>query len=178
MAEDFYGFPGGGWGAGGTALGLGADIYAFIQNQKARAAQQRIYDILANPAKLSQYVSRWYNPMSATENQAVLRDLGANWSVMTGGAPGGGRNKYVADALAKIESSRYQTAASQAIQALGGAASSVPGQAPMGATGNIMRSLWILKQLRDRGEGKPTGLADIPGMQDYRAGEGEPDGTV
>src|SRR5437899_6349409 len=104
MADE--GFPGGWWGVGATGLGAGADVYQFIRQEQQRQALQRIYDILANPNRLAGYVNKFFRPMGAAENTAVQRDLGANWATMTGGAPGGAPNQYVADALAKIESQR------------------------------------------------------------------------
>src|SRR2546430_15736431 len=103
MADEgiFGGLPGGGWGAGATALGGFADLYAVARQEQQRRALQRLYDILGNPGKFAAYVNRSFDPMSAAENMAVQRDLGANWATMTGGAPGGALNQYVADALAK-----------------------------------------------------------------------------
>ena len=163
------GFPSGWWGAGAAGLGAIADIYAFFKNQQTQEQQKKIYDILADPAKLSAYVNRWFQPMSAAENQAVQRDLGANWSVMTGGAPGGAMNQYVADALAKIENQRYQSATGTALTALTGAGGAIPGQRPMGNFGNIMQSLMILKAIKGKNGGQaaspfppPTTVTTMP----------------
>jgi hypothetical protein len=168
---DIFGIPEGYFGAGAGALGAGADVYSFLQQQQQRDAMQKIYSILSNPQKLAAYVGKFFQPMGAAENTAVQRDLGANWATMTGGAPGGAMNQFIADALAKIESQRYQSATGSAIDALRGAQGSAAGfpNTPGGNLGGIMKSLQILKQLR--GGGESSGIADIPGYQDYRAGE-------
>jgi hypothetical protein len=175
MAEGdggIFGIPQDYFNAGGAALGAGNDFFSFIQQMQQRSQQRRIADILGDPRRLSQYIGGLFKPMGQAENAAVQRDLGANWSVMTGGAPGGAMNQFVADALAKIESQRYQSASQNALQALTGASgaagsySNIPG----GMLGGIMKSLQILKQLRGGGE-SGGGLANIPGFQDYRAGE-------
>jgi hypothetical protein len=171
-ADDAWGFPSGWYGAGAAGLGAGADLYAFLRAEQQRQQMQRIYQILANPQKLAEYVQRWYAPMSAAENAAVQRDLSANWSTMTGGAPGGAMSQFVADALAKTESQRYQTAASQALQAIQGAQGAIPNAPAGGNMGNILRSLLILKQIRGNQpqDGTTPGLAPIPGGSGYSGG--------
>lgn len=150
MAEDggfFGGFPGGALGAGATGLGGIADIYSFIQNLQRQSQMRQIAQIMQDPRKLAAYIQRLYQPMGAAENQAVHRDLGANWSTMTGGAPGGAMNQFVADALAKIESQRYQSAAQNALQSLSGASGAVSGL-PVQAMGQMGNILKVLNQLR------------------------------
>jgi hypothetical protein len=127
-----------------------------MQNLKAREQQQKIYDILSNPNKFSGYVNKWFQPMGAAETAAVHRDLGSNWATMTGGAPGGAMNQYVTDALAKIESQRYQSAASSALEALKGSLGGIPGMSPMGGTAGILNSLMILQALRGKKETPPS----------------------
>lgn len=152
------------WGGLGMgALGLGGDIYGWLQNQKVRDQSSKIADILANPAKLTAYINSIYQPMSAAENTAVQRDLGANWATMTGGAPGGAMNQFVADALAKIESQRYNQAASNAIGALGGVKGAQPGQLPTSSFGTIAQQLMMLQALRRNQNTNPSpGLASTP----------------
>lgn len=161
MAYDVLGIPDAAWGGGAAAAGTGADIYAFIQNERNRQSMQRIYDILSNPAKLSQYVSRWYQPMGAAESKAISGDINAGWATSTGGATGGAMNQYIADALAKMESQRYQTAAGQAIQALQGSLSGVPGNLPMGNLGAILKQLAILRQIRPQQQDQSGQLPGI-----------------
>jgi len=172
-AANAYGMPGGWWGAAGTGLGALSDIYSFIQNLQRSQQQQQLYDILSSPTKFAAYVNKMFQPMGAAENAAVQRDLGANWATMTGGAPGGAMNQFIADALAKIESSRYQDTSQNALRALTGAGGQIGQQAPIGMMGNILKSLLTLKQLQPAGGGDQTGIT-TPGWGDYRAGERTP----
>lgn len=156
------GAPGGWYGAASGGLGAIADLGALFQNLQARQQQQRLYEIYSNPDKLSAYVSKWYAPMGAAQNQAVHRDLGAQWSTMTGGAPGGAQNQFVADALAKLESQRYESAVNQALYALKGAGGAIPGAQPMGNLGAVMKSLMTLKQMQAQPQKEP-GITAMPG---------------
>lgn len=152
MADDapLGGYPGGYWGAGATALGAGADLYAFFDNLKRQAALKRLQDILTNPAKLNAYIQQFYQPLTANAINATNRDIGANWATQTGGAPGGAMNQFTADAFAKLESDRYQNAAANAIRALSGAAGGglTGGGRPMG---NLQGILDILMKLKGAG---------------------------
>jgi len=162
-----FSYPGGWVGAGGTALGFGADIYSFVRAEQQRRALQKLHDLFSDPNKLQAKIAGSFAPMSAAENQAVLRDLGANWSVMTGGAPGGAMNQYVADALAKIESGRYQQHAQNVLQGLGYASGTIPAAPKGGYTGDILKSLMILKQLRQQPNQPPAPTpqdAQTPGL--------------
>lgn len=153
MADEsagLFGIPSGVWAGGGAALGGAADVYAFVQQERQRQQLNKIYDILSNPAKLSDYVNRFYQPMSGAAIAATNRDLGANWATMTGGAPGGAMNQFTADAFAKIETQRQQTATDAALRALTNAGGNAPAGMPMGNLQNILRSLSILRQLRGR----------------------------
>lgn len=167
MAETdtIFGIPTNYFGAAGATAGAGADIYSFLRNEQQRRQVQKLYDILSNPQKLAAYVQGWYQPMSAAENQAVQRDLGANWATMTGGAPGGAMNQYIADALAKIESQRYQTAGNQSIQALQAAMGATPATMKGGYLGDVLKSLAVLKQIRGQQPPSqtPPGIAYTPG---------------
>lgn len=166
MADEGYfsGYPGGGWGAAATGVGAGADIYSFIRQEQQRQALQKIYDILANPGKLANYVNKFNQPMSGAAVSAVNRDLGANWAVQTGGAPGGAMNQYTADAFAKLETQRQETATQAALRALMGATGSIPQAPAMGNLNNILRSLFVLRQLRggQPQDGTPPGIASFP----------------
>lgn len=172
MADEgaFSGFPGGGWGAGAAGLGAIGDIYSWFDNYQRQQAIQKIYNIMSDPQKLSKYVSGYYQPMSAAENTAVQRDLGSNWATMTGGAPGGAMNQFVADALAKIETQRYQSAADQAIRALGGASATGQGlpQSQGGQFGGIMQILQKIKGAQSPTP-TPTGIAASPVAPDMAA---------
>lgn len=174
MAETggWAGFPGGGWGAGAAGLGGLADLYSWFDNYQRQQAIRKIYDILANPQKLANYVNKYYQPMSAAANTAVQRDLGSNWATMTGGAPGGAMNQFVADALAKIETQRYQSAADQAIRALGGASATGQGL-PQSAGGSLQGIMQLLQKIKGSQPIPPTqtGISSVPGYGDYRAGE-------
>jgi hypothetical protein len=81
----------------------------------------------------------------------------------------------VADALAGIESQRYQSAAQQALQALGGASSTAGGlpQFPGGQLGGIMKALATLKGIREGGGQGGGGLvAGFPMAGGYGFGGG------
>jgi hypothetical protein len=167
MAEGQGGIFDNPWVQGGSAaLGAGADIYAWIDNQKRQAALKKIYDILANPGKLAQYINSYMQPMSRGAIDATNRDIGANWATQTGGAPGGALNQFTADAFAKIENQRYQSAAEQAIAALRGAtgAGGILPTSPMGNLGSIMK---ILQQLQSSKPTTPKPTPQLPSAVPY-----------
>lgn len=169
-AGSLFGFLESPWaGVGGAALGAGADLWSFFQNMQRQRAMQQVYGLLSDPAKLAAYVNTYFRGMSPAENAAVQRDLGATWSVMTGGAPGGAMNQFVADALAKIESQRYQAAANQALAALSGAGQygGALGGFPMGNLQGILRSLQMLRQL---GGGSPGLAHGFPSAEGHGSG--------
>src|SRR3990167_5960710 len=146
---------------GGLALGAGSDIYALIQRYQQQQALDRIREILSNPSKLSAFIAKLYRPMSAAENAAVNRDLSANWAARTGGAPGGAQAAFASNALAGIESQRYQAAVQSALQALTGA-SGAGGQGPQAPTGNLGAILNALMKIRAQQPAKETGIANFP----------------
>lgn len=162
MADWLDLFNTGGFQAGAAGLGGAADIWAFVQNERQRQAMQRIRDILSNPRQLATYIAKFQQPMSQQAVAATNRDLGANWAVQTGGAPGGALNQYTADAFAKLETDRQNQATSAALNALSGAAGVQNPQMPMGNLQNILRSLMILKRIR--GDQQGEGASQIPGI--------------
>ena len=141
---------------GGLALGAGSDIYALIQRYQQQQALDRIREILSNPSKLSAFIAKLYRPMSAAENAAVNRDLSANWAARTGGAPGGAQAAFASNALAGIESQRYQAAVQSALQALTGA-SGMSGPQPQ--TGNLGAIFNALSKIRAQQPTKEAGIA-------------------
>ena len=112
MADgDIFGIPQDYFQAGTAALGAGSSIYEWLENYKRQQMIQRFAEILGDPRRLSAYIGKFMQPMSAAATQATQRDLNANWASLTGGATGGALNQYVADAFAKIETQRQQVAA-------------------------------------------------------------------
>lgn len=172
MADDsVFGIPSSWFGIGSAGLGGAADIYAWMRNEQARRQQQRLYDILSNPQKLAAYTQKLSTPMSADAVAAVNRDLGANWAVQTGGAPGGAMNQYTADAFAKIETQRQQDFLNQAIASLTRAGGNVQDKMPLGNLGNIMRALQILQKIRPQQPPADPGItAPVPGGPGYLGG--------
>jgi hypothetical protein len=144
MAFEDYAAP------AGVALGGAADIYSFINNLEAKKQQNKLYETLSDPKKLAAWVQGLQTPLTSNAINAVNRDIGANWATQTGGAPGGALNQYTADAFAKLESGRQQDTLQRAIQAL----SQAGGQIPQGGGGgnlmNILRSLMILRAIRQQ----------------------------
>jgi hypothetical protein len=78
-------------------------------------------------------------------------------------------NQYVADALAKIEASRYSDATTAALSALRGSGDALSGASrtvqaqgglPMGATGELLRQLLMLQKIR-AGAQKPDANAAV-----------------
>jgi hypothetical protein len=174
MAEgDIFGIPSGLFGAGSSLLGMGGDLFAYYQEQQQRKSLKAIYDILQNPQKLNDYISRLYQPMSAGLNTAIQRDLGASWAPMTGGATGGALNQYIADALAKTETQRYQDTARNAIAALGGATATADRykNQPGGNLGGIAKALQMLRQIRGTGGAPESGITvPVPGGVGFAGG--------
>ncbi len=165
---DAGGFPQGWWGAAATGLGALGDLSSVVQNQQGRSQQSNIYEILSNPAKLSEYIRSLYRPMSADANTAVRRDLGAQWGAMTGGATGGALNQFIADALAKIETQRYQDASRTGVNTLQGSLQGIPGQQPVGMMGGVLKSLMALRGLQ--GQDRSPGLVFRGGDNGYGSG--------
>lgn len=153
-------------GAGAAGIGGLADLYAAINNAKAREQQQKIYGIMSDPGKLAAYTQGYAQPMTQAAIGSVRRDLGSQWAPMTGGATGGALNQFIADAMAKLETQRQQTASGQAIGALGGATGAISGASPLGNLGGIMKALMTLQQIR-RGP-------QAPGITDFKGGSVEP----
>lgn len=151
------------WGA--TGAGIGSDIFSLIGNIQAGNRASRVSDIMTNPNKLAAAAAKLYGGLSGPARDAAGRDLNAQWASATGGAPGGAQAQFLADAFAKIESQGYMDALSRYISSVGGA----PGlpTSPMGATGNVLRSLAVLSQLRGGGGGGGGLVAqsgEIPGI--------------
>jgi len=162
---DAGGMPGGWWGAATAGLGALGDLSSVVQNTQGRSQQGRIYEILSDPQKLAAYIRSLYQPMSADANTAVRRDLGAQWGAMTGGATGGALNQFIADALAKLETQRYQDAARTGVTALQGSLAGIPAQQPVGALGGVLRSLMALRGIQGQGGGGSPGLVNADVMR-------------
>jgi hypothetical protein len=163
---------GGWWGTASAGLGALGDIFTTYQNAQARGQQSKVYDILSNPTKLAAYIAKLYQPMGPGQVANINRDLNANWAMQTGGGMGGAFTQHIADAMAKIENQRYQSAAQTAIQGLQGTSGFIPGQQPGGQFGNILKQLMVLRGIKGVGGEQPgISFPTDGGYQDYRAGE-------
>ena len=175
MADwDWGGMPYGGVGAGIGALGLGADAYAFYENQKRQQSLQKIYDILYNPNKLAAYAGKLMPQYSPLAMQQFNRGVNANWASATGGAPGGASVRNTADAWAAQTSSDWYKAlagAEGSLRGASGAATSQP-QQPLGALTNIMQLLFKLKGSQQTPT--PSGIATLPNASGGQYNAGSP----
>ena len=151
MADDFT-LPG--WVAP-TALGLGgvSDIFgAYSRYQQARK-MDAIRKMLQDPAALA----RGGLQTAGFNNPDVMRLLMQSAQIdpsLRGVFSGGAYNQYIADALAK----QYGTGVNQYIQALTGAAGTVPqATGGGGGFGSALQTLAFLRMMQDPKTTKTTG---------------------
>ena len=161
-------FPGGGWGAAGTALSGASDIYGTIQKIQQYNREREIASLLSDPRKLSAYASRLFTGLSPGASTAVSRDLNANLGLRGMGGGGGAANQFVADAFAKIESGRQMDALRQAIGGLTGAR--VPGGFPTDATAKMLNVLMRLRGMKQPAETPGLAMSPVPGGAGYAGG--------
>lgn len=161
MAEgsgDLFGIPWDWIAGGGSALGLGADAYAFSEQLARQQQLQKIQAMMGSPQKLSAYAGALMPQYSPAAVGAFNRGTNANWASMTGGAPGGAAAQFSSDAWAKLTSENWAVALQRAIQALTGAAGTIPGAPKGGNLGGILQALAALQRIRQGQGGGGGGL--------------------
>jgi hypothetical protein len=162
VGYDLFGVPGSYWGGASAGLGAAGDIYSYIQNLKAQKERDQLFQMLANPAKLSAYVGGLLPQYSPEATAAMNRGINANWQSATGGAPGGAAAQFTADAWAKLLSENWASALNSGIAGLTRAGGMVGQNYPIGQLGGVLKQLMTLRQIGAGGGSQPAGIAGLP----------------
>ncbi len=173
--EGLFGIPQGIWQGGGAALGAGSDLFAWIENYRRQEAIRNIFNQLQSPQKLASYAGNLMPQYSPAAIGAINRGVNADWASMTGGAPGGAAQQFLADAWAKLISQNWANALGAAQGGLSQAsqtAGSLP-QSPLGALGGIMQKLAALRGIGAGGGGGLVAGFPMSGGQTPFAGGSE-----
>lgn len=162
---DFSALPG--W-MPAASMGIGgmADLFSIIQNQRAASRQRDLYSLLQNPAALAAHINGMYQPLSDAGRTAISRNVQADMA-MRGTANSGLADLEAARAFSENETSRRNAVMDAYMNALGQSAGLTGQRAPVGALGNSLQQVMLMRALRTPGSN--PGIAASPGPSDRSA---------